>query len=229
MFTKLHILVRRVHERLRMFPTKSARSISLGSGLSAWAANNILSGKVSDPRIGTVIGIAEQLDCTVAYLIGESDRPNPEEGVPPLAVIGIAEPGVWRDPVKAVTSLPPAVPHARDPRFLGMRQFLVDVSVQMPPYRYALCIDWVGATEAGMRMITGQLLFGELRRNYGKMIETAIFRADLTRGKSEITTYGSETDEPINISDDKNDVVIHGLVVNLTTPIDLKGLSLPTV
>ncbi|MGB3418747.1 MAG: helix-turn-helix transcriptional regulator [Mesorhizobium sp.] len=68
-------LPERIKERLNALG-KSASAASMEAGLGKTAIRDILSGRAKSPQLATLVKLATPLDCTLAYLTGDSDKPD---------------------------------------------------------------------------------------------------------------------------------------------------------
>lgn len=67
-------LAERISERLLILD-KNPSSVALEAGLGRSAVRDILAGKAKKPQANTVAALARALECSVAYLMGETDDP----------------------------------------------------------------------------------------------------------------------------------------------------------
>jgi transcriptional regulator with XRE-family HTH domain len=129
----------RVRQRLTDL-NKSAASASLEAGLGRSAIQDILSGRVGNPRFDTLVKLAEALDCSVNYLTGMHD--DPADGIRysnlneyslfdaiPSYIYGVLAAGVFTEPGP---DSDPVTPPTSAPRHLAYRDLRrPDLSVEL--------------------------------------------------------------------------------------------------
>lgn len=118
--------------RLRMEELgKNPSGLALEAGLGRSAVRDILSGKARNPQFSTLLSLSVPLECSVAYLMGEIDKPYKEGGnnrysdfdAQPAEVRAILETGVYRQrgPAADAFSFPVKPPYGTYERFLAYK------------------------------------------------------------------------------------------------------------
>ena len=198
------------------------RAVSLKAGLSAYAVQNIVSGKSSNPGIFTVSRIGQALGRRVGWLIGEeddSDLPTLHDILgDSIKVIGRAHAGNWLEPFVIAAQATETLPLRSDPRFPDARQYALlmegaSMDRVIQPGSYPVFVDLF---ESGLQVAEGMLVHVEGKRDDGKLVETSVKRV-AKKGKSLVLvaeTTEQKIEEMALDGDDRTEIVIHGIMIS---------------
>jgi len=126
------IVARRVRERLTA-TGKTARGASLEAGLSADAIRGIMRGMSKTPRGETLQRLSRVLECSVNYLLGETDDLASVVALPSqdklrAYVRGMVQAGNWREAVELPREEWTYFDLPADERYPGIERFLLKVN-----------------------------------------------------------------------------------------------------
>lgn len=183
------VLLRRIEARLAALGM-SKWALSARAGLGETYMADLFHGKNTKPSIQAMASIAKALECTVAYLIGESYSPKDGDvlaALPLMPLVGIVESGTFRKPANGEHTLVPRPvskhhPEAKHFSLLVNDMAMAAATPALMPGMEALCID---IDDAGLP-VEGGKIYAIRRTTDGKTYETILRRARVFRDRVEL-------------------------------------------
>lgn len=183
----------------------NALQVAQASGLSNSIIYDILSDKKKNPSVPSIIGLAEGLKCSIAWLLGQGDPLEDATTKPPpvlvqISIQGRAERGAFRqqrpmnpDNPSPSVAAPPSrqFPEARCFSMVVADDHLSGLATPVTRGMLALFVD---LDSAGIGVESGRcyLVHRRLAAAGGVAIETAIWRAQVYRDRVEFSPVSSD-------------------------------------
>jgi SOS-response transcriptional repressor LexA len=227
-------LVTRIELRMAALGLNAAE-VSRKAKLGNTATYDILNGKNLSPSIPVIKAIAKVLECSTAYLVGETDQPGGQpqfQQVAEIPVIGVAEAGAFRRMAdfdqedvsglrKIVAAFSTSYPTARHFALL----IRGDSMNEAKPYPLldgltALCVD---VADAGLEVESGKIYAVRRTLDGGQTYECTVKRAKVFRDRFELHPESSNPEyKPLIIlrstpaDHDPAEISVIGLVYGVT-------------
>lgn len=189
------IPLKQLKERLRELldlRSKTAKEVSLAAGQGATYVADILSGKSKNPQMTPLQAIAQELNCNLQYLLGQSDTISAEDGrrgVQSMPVLYIAETGAFRPMLAKVKTTAGRVIHAdRNPNYPHAEHFAAEVRddamdrTKLASGMFAICVSFASAR---LTIESGKMYAIRRSLDGGKSHETIIRRAMVYSDRTE--------------------------------------------
>lgn len=191
------ITIQRIKQRLKELGL-TPRAASLEAGLSADAIRNMLRNPKAIPRGRTLIALAEALDVTVEWLLGQ-DAPaaGAVRAKPGLPYGGIVEAGAYREVDMLNQDSPRIIPVPRDPAFPRCRQYAFEVrgdSMNLAGIEegmWVIGIDYLDYTEWHGEACAGMMVVVERSRAQGAERELTVKELRFFRDHAELVPRSS--------------------------------------
>lgn len=204
------VLTERIRERMTALGT-NARQTSLKAGRGATLISEILSGANNNPSNQVLLAIASALDCSVAYLLGETDivSTEPEQrGTISVPVIGIAEAGAFRH-MSALNYDDSSLPMREvqlSRRFPRARHFALQIrgdsmnASRTGPLTDGMFVMCVDMKSADLEFENDRLYAVRRSLDRGRTFETSIKRATVFRDRIELASESTRQHDKFIIS-----------------------------
>lgn len=210
----MNSLVDRLNERLAA-TGQSARAASIRAGLGPDAIRNVLTGRSGSPKMSTVRALAQALDTTIPYLMGETDR-KARLAVDPATAAFVSLPvshtvaaGPWHAVDDYVDDEPETLLVQSVPGFEGCPQWLERVQGDsfnklISPGSFVHVVD---AIATGYEPRSGDIVVVVRSRAQGALVERTLKQVELTSAGIELwpRSHNPRWDKPILITEGLQD------------------------
>jgi transcriptional regulator with XRE-family HTH domain len=181
------------------------RQLSIKAGLGQTYINDLLSNKVKAPSVTALKAIATELDCDVAYLLGDQEKPRVQSDLnvrlSQILVAGVAEAGAFRSlkasPAEAEYQMAPvnaalstSYPAAKHFAF-AIRGSSMNAARPVPILEgmLVLCVDLV---DANLELESGQIYVVRRTIDGGQTYEFTVKRAVIFKDRMELRPESSD-------------------------------------